>query len=241
MSLFCSFSAWKCSKDFLSTSALFLRTSLTCCSQCWQKSTKKCPSMSTLSPLSLFLPSLCQANSIIRLNLHTGHLYDASKKKNWNVVWNKVHHCDCSGSLGLSVCPFRPTGCDFRFILELECSSSNGLCSSSSTLNIIETNSFKHLTHLALKFLPGSDSDVKKYLADCLKKLKVSPSAVWDFLCFPNFPVLEMGQLFLTSFLRTKTKCCTTSCSTRNPIWKRNSGNQTKPWCHAMQSWTVWS
>ena len=41
-------------------------------------------------------------------------------------------------------------------------------------LNVIETNPFKHLTHLSLKFIPGNDSDIKKYLADCLKQLKVS-------------------------------------------------------------------
>ncbi|KAK3743903.1 hypothetical protein QZH41_008766 [Actinostola sp. cb2023] len=39
-------------------------------------------------------------------------------------------------------------------------------------LNIIETNPFKHLTHLSLRFLPGNDTEVKKYLADCLKKFK---------------------------------------------------------------------
>ena len=61
-----------------------------------------------------------------------------------------------------------------RFILELVNTGGGGLGSSSSTLNVVETNSFKHLTHLALKFLPGSDSDIKKYLADCLKTLKVS-------------------------------------------------------------------
>ncbi|XP_074642079.1 spindle assembly abnormal protein 6 homolog [Tubulanus polymorphus] len=39
-------------------------------------------------------------------------------------------------------------------------------------LNIVETNPFKHLTHLSLRFLPGRDTDVKKYLADCLKLAK---------------------------------------------------------------------
>ena len=43
-----------------------------------------------------------------------------------------------------------------------------------ATLNVVETNPFKHLNHLSLKFVPGSDSDVKKYLADCLKQFKVS-------------------------------------------------------------------
>lgn len=45
---------------------------------------------------------------------------------------------------------------------------------SPAMLNVVETNPFKHLTHLSLKFVPGSDTDVKKYLADCLKQLKVS-------------------------------------------------------------------
>ena len=43
-------------------------------------------------------------------------------------------------------------------------------------LNVVETNPFKHLTHLSLKFVPGSDTDVKKYLADCLKQFKVCSS-----------------------------------------------------------------
>ena len=44
---------------------------------------------------------------------------------------------------------------------------------STAMLNVVETNPFKHLTHLSLKFVPGTDSDVKKYLADCLKQFKV--------------------------------------------------------------------
>ncbi|KAH3730971.1 spindle assembly abnormal protein 6 homolog [Dreissena polymorpha] len=45
-----------------------------------------------------------------------------------------------------------------------------------ATLNIVETNPFKHLNHLSLKFVPGSDADVKKYLADCLKQFKETNS-----------------------------------------------------------------
>lgn len=41
-----------------------------------------------------------------------------------------------------------------------------------ASLNIIEINPFKHLVHLSLSFMPGNDSDVKKYLATCLKTLK---------------------------------------------------------------------
>ena len=60
-----------------------------------------------------------------------------------------------------------------RFIVDLVCAGSSGLGGSTAVLNVIETNPFKHLTHLALKFLPGTDSDVKKYLATCLKTIKV--------------------------------------------------------------------
>lgn len=41
-----------------------------------------------------------------------------------------------------------------------------------ASLNIVEINPFKHLVHLSLTFMPGNDSDVKKYLATCLKTLK---------------------------------------------------------------------
>ncbi|XP_073431413.1 spindle assembly abnormal protein 6 homolog isoform X2 [Dendrobates tinctorius] len=59
-----------------------------------------------------------------------------------------------------------------RFLLQL-LTSSNGLDCTSASLNIIETNPFKHLVHLSLKLLEGNDTDVKKYLADCIKSLKL--------------------------------------------------------------------
>ncbi|XP_063769781.1 spindle assembly abnormal protein 6 homolog isoform X2 [Pseudophryne corroboree] len=59
-----------------------------------------------------------------------------------------------------------------RFLLQLQ-TSSNGLDCVSTNLNIIETNPFKHLIHLSLKLLEGNDSDVKKYLANCIKNLKL--------------------------------------------------------------------
>ena len=58
-----------------------------------------------------------------------------------------------------------------KFIVHLV-TNGNSDCSTAS-LNVIETNPFKHLTHLSLMFLPGMDADVKEYLADCLKTLKV--------------------------------------------------------------------
>jgi hypothetical protein len=41
-----------------------------------------------------------------------------------------------------------------------------------ANLNVIEINPFKHLCHLQLNFMPGNDTDVKKYLANCLQTLK---------------------------------------------------------------------
>ena len=58
-----------------------------------------------------------------------------------------------------------------RFLLQFVVGS--GLDQGIATLHVVETNPFKHLTHLSLKFLPGSDAEVKKYLAECLKHLQV--------------------------------------------------------------------
>ncbi|XP_067996672.1 spindle assembly abnormal protein 6 homolog isoform X1 [Melanerpes formicivorus] len=58
-----------------------------------------------------------------------------------------------------------------RFLLQLV-SSASVLDHTPVCLNIVETNPFKHLTHLSLKFLPGNDTEIKKFLASCLKCLK---------------------------------------------------------------------
>nr|XP_056701475.1 spindle assembly abnormal protein 6 homolog [Euleptes europaea] len=58
-----------------------------------------------------------------------------------------------------------------RFLLQLV-SSGSSPDHTPSFLNVIETNPFKHLTHLSLKFLPGNDTDIKKFLATCLKCIK---------------------------------------------------------------------
>ena len=61
----------------------------------------------------------------------------------------------------------------FRFVLHMMSQGSYNGDRVTAMLNVVETNPFKHLTHLSLKFVPGSDTDVKKYLADCLKQFKV--------------------------------------------------------------------
>ncbi|XP_053104849.1 spindle assembly abnormal protein 6 homolog [Hemicordylus capensis] len=58
-----------------------------------------------------------------------------------------------------------------RFLLQLVSSGPN-LEHAPSSLNVVETNPFKHLTHLSLKFLPGNDGEIKKFLATCLKCIK---------------------------------------------------------------------
>uniref|UniRef100_A0A670YDF7 Spindle assembly abnormal protein 6 homolog n=1 Tax=Pseudonaja textilis TaxID=8673 RepID=A0A670YDF7_PSETE len=58
-----------------------------------------------------------------------------------------------------------------RFLLQLV-SSGSSLDHTPSFLNVVETNPFKHLTHLSLKFLAGSDAEIKKFLASCLKSIK---------------------------------------------------------------------
>ncbi|GBM46876.1 Spindle assembly abnormal protein 6 [Araneus ventricosus] len=59
-----------------------------------------------------------------------------------------------------------------KFLLMFHISDKAGHFASSSQLDIVETNPFKHLTHLSLKFVPATESTVKQYLATCFKNLK---------------------------------------------------------------------
>ncbi|XP_075040154.1 spindle assembly abnormal protein 6 homolog [Mixophyes fleayi] len=58
-----------------------------------------------------------------------------------------------------------------RFLLQLS-SSGAVLGSSPAQLDVVETNPFKHLTHLSLRLLPANDMEVKTYLATCLRCIK---------------------------------------------------------------------
>ncbi|XP_038650698.1 spindle assembly abnormal protein 6 homolog [Scyliorhinus canicula] len=58
-----------------------------------------------------------------------------------------------------------------RFLLQLV-SSAPLFDNTSAYLNVVETNPFKHLNHLSLKLLHGTDVEIKKYLASCLKCTK---------------------------------------------------------------------
>ncbi|XP_057298901.1 spindle assembly abnormal protein 6 homolog [Hydractinia symbiolongicarpus] len=54
-----------------------------------------------------------------------------------------------------------------RFLLHFTTSSA-----SHGVLDVVETNPFKHLVHLSLKFVVGNNEEIKNYLALCLKSLK---------------------------------------------------------------------
>ncbi|XP_032873608.1 spindle assembly abnormal protein 6 homolog isoform X1 [Amblyraja radiata] len=68
-----------------------------------------------------------------------------------------------------------------RFMLQL-ITQSPALDHMPASLNIIETNPFKHLTHLSLKLLPGNDNEIKKYLAVCLQNVKMENSSLQERL-----------------------------------------------------------
>jgi hypothetical protein len=42
-----------------------------------------------------------------------------------------------------------------------------------TAIQIVETNSFRHIVHLSLIVVPGNDNAVKRYLANLVAKLKV--------------------------------------------------------------------
>ncbi|XP_020370109.1 spindle assembly abnormal protein 6 homolog [Rhincodon typus] len=68
-----------------------------------------------------------------------------------------------------------------RFMLQLV-TQYHALDCMPASLDIVETNPFKHLTHLSLKLLPGNDNDVKKYLAICLQNVKIENSSLREKL-----------------------------------------------------------
>ncbi|KAK1896471.1 Spindle assembly abnormal protein 6 like [Dissostichus eleginoides] len=47
-----------------------------------------------------------------------------------------------------------------------------------ATFSVVETNAFKHLNHLSLRLVQGSDKEIKDYLAVCLSSLKAEKQAV---------------------------------------------------------------
>ncbi|KAG8436623.1 hypothetical protein GDO86_007649 [Hymenochirus boettgeri] len=81
-----------------------------------------------------------------------------------------------------------------RFLLQL--SSNSALGSSVAQLDVIETNPFKHLTHLSLRLLPANDLEIKNYLAACLKYIKDEKNVLQQTL---NKTVEDLNQKLLST------------------------------------------
>uniref|UniRef100_A0A8C6PE94 Spindle assembly abnormal protein 6 homolog n=1 Tax=Nothobranchius furzeri TaxID=105023 RepID=A0A8C6PE94_NOTFU len=63
-----------------------------------------------------------------------------------------------------------------RFLLHLTCQSS--VLEGFASFSVVETNAFKHLNHLCLRLVQGSDRELKDYLAACLSSLKAEKQAI---------------------------------------------------------------
>lgn len=42
-----------------------------------------------------------------------------------------------------------------------------------ATFSVVETNTFRNITHISLQFIPGADTAIKQYLAQLVKDYKV--------------------------------------------------------------------
>lgn len=72
--------------------------------------------------------------------------------------------------------------CSFRFHLILnEDSNDHGLPRRHTSLQFVETNEFKHLCHLSLRVMAGSDNEIKKHMALKIKKLKVRSEIKFNY------------------------------------------------------------
>uniref|UniRef100_A0A3B5L5V8 SAS-6 coiled-coil domain-containing protein n=1 Tax=Xiphophorus couchianus TaxID=32473 RepID=A0A3B5L5V8_9TELE len=65
---------------------------------------------------------------------------------------------------------------DRLFLLHLTCQST--MVEGCATFSVVETNAFKHLNHLSLRLIQGSNKEVKEYLAACLASLKAEKQAL---------------------------------------------------------------
>lgn len=62
-----------------------------------------------------------------------------------------------------------------RYIAQLVFEKKDDVHSSKETyLNIVETNSFKHIIHLSLKFAQASEEQLKRHLGDLNKSYRAS-------------------------------------------------------------------
>ncbi|XP_014828110.1 PREDICTED: spindle assembly abnormal protein 6 homolog isoform X2 [Poecilia mexicana] len=76
----------------------------------------------------------------------------------------------------LNLCNLEQDSDNPRFLLHLTCQST--MVEGCATFSIVETNAFKHLNHLSLRLIQGSEKEVKEYLAACLASLKAEKQAL---------------------------------------------------------------
>lgn len=76
----------------------------------------------------------------------------------------------------LNLCYSQQTSENPRFLLQLSCQSA--ALDGPGNLSVVEANAFKHLNHLSLRLIQGSDRDVKDYLAACFSTLKAEKLAL---------------------------------------------------------------
>ena len=68
----------------------------------------------------------------------------------------------------LTLCRAQHSGDQPKFVLQLVQTGETGRI----LFEVVETNPFKHLTHLSLRVLAGTDRTLKEYLAECLRGYK---------------------------------------------------------------------
>ena len=85
-----------------------------------------------------------------------------------------------------------------RFIAALDCCSRSG-SPHLALLNIIETNSFRNITHLSLQVTAGDDASIKKYLAGLVKLYKEEGRGLKAALEETKSSLSEQLHLALTS------------------------------------------
>ncbi|XP_054706582.1 spindle assembly abnormal protein 6 homolog [Uloborus diversus] len=84
----------------------------------------------------------------------------------------------------IELCMHEESSTTPKFILTFNVNDRLGNISSPSNLDVIETNPFKHLTHLSIKLVVASESAVKQYLVSCFRNLKEDKLQLQNRLTF---------------------------------------------------------
>ena len=89
-----------------------------------------------------------------------------------------------------------------RYVCELRCpAEATAPCS----LVLVETNAFKNLTHLALSVVPGDDSALKTYLAECLASTRAENRRI-SAQCTDMAAAIDSLQQVICSRIRKRSR-----------------------------------